>query len=89
MLKKILITAVVCLVAGFALGMYSGYRMRASDDAKRSAQYFTAGKEYYDKGMYPEAAEMFNRSLGLEPDTESTRLLLSSSYRFMNLRPSR
>lgn len=85
MFKKILITAAVCLIAGFALGMYSGYKMCASGDAKQSAQYFAAGKEFYDKRMYPEAAEMFNRSLGLAPETESTRLLLSSSYRFMNL----
>ena len=85
MFKKILIVAAVCLVVGFALGMYSGYKMRASGDSKRSAEYFASGKGFYDRRMYPEAAEMFNRSLGLSPDTESTRLLLSSSYRFMNL----
>ena len=85
MFKKILIVAAVCLVVGFALGMYSGYKIRASGDSKRSAEFFASGKGFYDRGLYPEAAEMFNRSLALAPDAESTRLLLSSSYRFMNL----
>lgn len=80
-MKNTLIMLSACLVIGIVAGFIAGYKLRGSSDARLAAKYFTDGRQYFDQKKYPNAAEMLNRSIGLDPDLDSAHLLLSSAYR--------
>ena len=46
---------------------------------------FVEGKKYFDNQKYPEAAEMFNRTIGMKPDMDSAHVMLSNAYQKMGL----
>ena len=84
-MKRVLIAIVVSLAVGFLLGGFTGYKVKSGSVDKRAMASFVEGKKYFDAQKYPEAAEMFNRSIGLNPDMDSAHVMLSSAYQKMGL----
>lgn len=84
-MKKFLIIFAISLVIGFILGGYTGYRFKSNSDDKKAFNYFAGGRQYFDGQKYPEAAESFNRSIGLNPGLDSAHIMLSNAYGKMGL----
>ena len=84
-MKNIAIAVLVCLVIGFVSGFILGYKYVRSRDSKQAMEYFVSGKNFYDARQYSEAAEMLNRSIGLDPGRDSAHIMLSSTYKNMGL----
>ena len=66
------------------IGIFIGYEFHVIENRNLAMQYFVKGNEYYDKKNFFKAAEMANRSLGLEPHWKLSFTLLSTSYRKMD-----
>jgi len=84
-MKRVLVTIAISLVVGFLLGGFAVYKVKAGSDNKRAMAFFVEGKKYFDAQKYPEAAEMFNRSIGLKPEMDSAHVMLASAYQKMGL----
>ena len=84
-MKRILIIITVSLTVGLLLGGFTVYKAKSGSDNKRAMASFAEGKKNFDAQRYPEAAEMFNRSIGLKPDMDSAHVMLSSAYQKMGL----
>ena len=82
-MKNIIISIAVALLIGIIFGGVAGYKMKSGSDEKKAMEYFVAGKGYFDAQQYPQASEMFNRSIGIKPEVESAHILLSSAYQKM------
>jgi len=84
-MKQMVIAIAISLAVGLLLGGFTGYKMKSGSDDKASIASFVEGKKYFDAQKYPEAAEMFNRSIGMKPEMDSAHVMLSSAYQKMGL----
>jgi tetratricopeptide (TPR) repeat protein len=84
-MKSFFIVIAISLAIGFILGGYIGYTFKSHSDDKQAFNYFAEGRQYFDAQKYPEAAESFNRSIGLNPNLDSAHIMLSNAYDKMGL----
>jgi tetratricopeptide (TPR) repeat protein len=82
---KAFVIMLVFVVIGALAGAYAGYSYRDSRDKKLAMEYFVSASRLYNKQQFPEAAQDFNRSIGLDANFTPAHLLLSDTYKKMGL----
>lgn len=82
-MKKIyyvLICLIIGIIIGINWGIFIEHHTCKNNDLKRAWTYFFIGKKFYEKKQYPEAAEMFNRSIVLYPNLPFSHSFLFHTY---------
>jgi tetratricopeptide (TPR) repeat protein len=82
---KAFVIMLVFVVIGALAGAYAGYSYRDSRDKKLAMEYFVSASRLYNQQKFPEAAQDFNRSIGLDANFTPAHLLLSDAYKNMGL----